>query len=176
MTKPPSQSKIYCIGNPPQLPMVVILDKGGSHVGNWRRKWLRFTPEPGGAAPAVGAHHRGAALSGSHFVGTQSAHLSPVLVGSEGPRWGLALASLSIAGPKYQVSVVPQNPQASEAGVLGESPQFARTSVTPTSQNVPAPLERGNVQKGDWAYKVERVQQTYSRPTGSLPLLNTLRP
>lgn len=88
--------------------------------GNWRRKWLIYARAPGSSAGNGSLSQRHYPEQLTLCEDTKYPFISR-LGRKQGSSLGLALASLPIAGPNYQVSEVPQRPQAWEARVPGQS-------------------------------------------------------
>ena len=130
-------------------------------VGNWRRKWLGFIPKSWGTEVAGGAYDRSSTLHGGTFMGTKTAHLSPLLGGHKAPHGGLALAGLLIAWLNCQVYSSLKGIQEESKRPTGQSQRRACSHLCgPLLPGlITAALDHGSLQKRDQAYEVETVQQ-----------------
>lgn len=102
-------------------------------------------------------------------MGTQTAHLSPILGGSKDPHWGLALAGLLIPGPNCQVLVVLQgHPGRKRWSRVRAGAGFALTSVASTSQDILLLLwTTATSRKETGLTKWKLSSKTYKHPTGT---------
>ena len=102
-------------------------------------------------------------------MGTQTAHLSPLLGGHKAPHWGLAFAGLLIAWLSCQVYSSLKGTQEEIKGLTGQNQRRVCSHLCGLllllPGLIPAALDHGSLQKGDQAYEVE----TYKHPTGPSP-------